>query len=224
MLATCKNTMNTAENHILVRRCTDFEVTGDGREGQWNKSEWVTLPPRSGEKSYQTRIKTLYSDKGVYILFWCEDGTITSTRTEDFSDLYNEDVVEVFFWTDESAKLYFEYEVSPLNKELVLLIPNFNGDFYGWRPWNYEGEKLVRHATTLFKESPEDGVPQYWMAEMFIPFALLKPLQNVPATSGMKWRANFYRIDYDAGVSTWAWQPTEKNFHEPEKFGTMVFE
>ena len=41
----------------------------------------------------------------------------------DFLDLYNEDVVEVFLWPDESFPVYFEYEVSPLNYELPIIIP-----------------------------------------------------------------------------------------------------
>ncbi len=32
---------------------------------------------------------------------------------------------------------------------------------------------------------------------MFVPFELLKPLANVPPKSGTRWRANFYRMDYD---------------------------
>jgi hypothetical protein len=57
----------------------------------------------------------------------------------DFLDLWNEDVVEAFFWTDESNPIYFEYELSPLNYELPILVPNNKGKFLGWLPWHYEG-------------------------------------------------------------------------------------
>ena len=36
-------------------------------------------------------------------------------------DLWNEDVFEVFLWTDERYPVYFEYEISPLNHELPIL-------------------------------------------------------------------------------------------------------
>ena len=49
-----------------------------------------------------------------------------------------------------------------------------------------------------------------WMAEFFIPYKLLVPLNNVPPVSGTKWRANMYRIDYDNGTKYFAWQKIEK--------------
>ncbi len=134
----------------------------------------------------------------------------------DFSDLWKEDVVEAFFWTDETTPLYFEYELSPYNFELPILVPNNNGTFLGWLPWHYEGDRKTRHATRI--------TPNSWMAEFFIPYALLKPLSNVPPKKGTTWRCNFYRLDYDEGSSKWSWQLTGKNFHDYEKFGTILFD
>jgi hypothetical protein len=47
------------------------------------------------------------------------------------------DVFEAFVWPDERDPLYFEYEISPLGRELPILIPNLGGRFLGWRPWHY---------------------------------------------------------------------------------------
>ncbi|MEP6736272.1 MAG: hypothetical protein ABJA70_12175, partial [Chryseolinea sp.] len=63
-----------------------------------------------------------------------------------------------------------------------------------------------------------------WSGELFIPFALLKPLRNVPAKSGTKWRTNMYRIDYDEAETYWTWQPVQSDFHDIERYGTLVFE
>ena len=60
--------------------------------------------------------------------------------------------------------------------------------------------------------------------EFFIPYALLKPLQNVPPKPGTRWRANVYRMDYDGGKrSSWQWAPVSGTFHQFEKFGELVF-
>ena len=80
----------------------------------------------------------LYSKTGLYFLMDGTDRKLTATMTEDFMDLWNEDVFEVFLWTDERYPVYFEYEISPLNHELPILVPNFGGQFLGWRPWHYE--------------------------------------------------------------------------------------
>ena len=207
---------------LLVNKTADFEVTGRGTSANWAGTSWLTLPQRksAGGISYQTRLKILYSDSGIYCLYYCEDKKITATLREDFADLYNEDVVEAFFWPDESVAIYFEYELSPLNHELPILVPNNKGDFLGWRPWHYEGNRLTRHGAYIEKDG--DAVKS-WTAEFFIPYHLLKPLANVPPQKGTRWRANFYRIDYDEKTSAWSWQLTRKNFHDFERFGTLVF-
>jgi hypothetical protein len=211
-----------ADSTILtVNKTTDFEITGDGTAANWNKADWLLLPKRNEDWiAFRTKMKILYSDSGIYCLYYCEDNQLTSTLREDFSDLFNEDVVEAFFWTDETVPLYFEYEISPFNYELPILVPNIKGNYLGWRPWHYEGNRKTRHATHVFKNSNSIIA---WTAEFFIPYKLLKPLTNIPPAKGTRWRANFYRMDYDNKLSEWSWQLTRKNFHDFERFGTLMF-
>ncbi|MGE5359645.1 MAG: carbohydrate-binding family 9-like protein [Bacteroidales bacterium] len=211
---------------LTVRPTADFDVTGTGDHAAWSEAEWTPVPGRRGASHpYDTRFKMLYSATGVYVLAECSDRTLTATMTEDFMDLWNEDVFEVFLWTDERYPVYFEYEISPLNRELAILVPNFGGQFLGWRPWHYEGARQTRKATSVVggRKEPNASI-QAWRAEVFLPYALLQPLQNVPPTPGTRWRANFYRMDYDGGkVTRWEWAPVGKTFHECEKFGELLF-
>ncbi len=210
-----------------VRRTDDFEVTGDGVNSAWQKAEWVPLRKRNADgHPYETRIKLLYSATGLYVLMDGTDSEITSKMNEDFLDLWNEDVFEIFLWSDEKHPIYFEYEISPLAHELPILIPNFDDKFLGWRPWHYEGGRRTRKATSAIGGPKESGAKvKGWRAEVFIPFELLNPLQNVPPKTGTRWRANFYRVDHDGGKSTgWDWAPVGASFHEFKSFGTLIFE
>jgi hypothetical protein len=213
---------------LVVKHSEDFEVTGNGQAEHWDAADWVAIPQRgSAETSKDTRLKALYSDTGIYFLFRCEDETLTATMQEDFMDLWKEDVVEVFLWPEEDFPVYFEYELSPLNYELPILVPNNDGEYLGWRPWNYEGDRRTRHATSVQGGKKESGAEiTSWTAEFYIPFALLKPLGQVPPSPGTTWRANFYRVDHDgAGApATWEWQPTDTTFHRIEQFGTVRFD
>lgn len=212
---------------LSVRPTADFAVTGDGSAAEWSKAEWVPLQQRPGGRhTYEARIKMLYSQSGIYVLFDGTDEVLTATLPDDFLNLWTEDVFEVFFWTDERHPVYFEYEISPLNKELPIIIPNFGGQFYGWRPWHYEGDRKTKKAVSIVGGQPQSGAAiRGWRAELFFPYDLLKPLQNVPPTPGTRWRANFYRVDYDGGQQTaWDWARVGPSFHEYEKFGTLVFE
>ena len=90
----------------------------------------------------------LYSKKGVYILMDGTDRKLTTTMTEPFAHLWKEDVYEVFLWPDERHTFYFEYEISPTNHELPIMVPNVDGKFFGWTPWDYKGRRKIEKATS----------------------------------------------------------------------------
>jgi len=211
---------------VVIKKCQDFTVTGNGSADTWKSTEWINIINQSPDPStYLTKAKVLYSETGIYFLFDCEDKKLTATLMGDFLDIYNEDVVEVFLWTDESFPVYFEYELSPLDYELPIIVPNYNGKFYGWQPWHYEGDRKTRHATSVNGGEKISGASvSGWMAEFFIPYKLLVPLNQVPPVSGTKWRANMYRIDYDDGTKHFSWQKVKKSFHEYNSYGTFIFE
>ena len=211
---------------LTVRPTNDFEVNGAGDHASWGPAEWVPLRKRQPDNHpYNSRFKVLYSNTGLYFLMDATDRKVTATMNEDFMDLWNEDVFEVFLWTDERYPVYFEYEISPLNRELPIIIPNFGGQFLGWRPWHYERDRMTRKATTTIGGPKQSNASiEAWRAEFFIPYTLLRPLQNVPAKPGARWRANFYRMDHDDGKRTqWEWASVGKSFHEYEKFGELLF-
>src|SRR5262245_16536517 len=210
-----------------VKATDDFEVTGTGDHESWRRADWISMRRRQPDgHPYDSRFKLLYSSTGLYVLLDGTDRQLTATLDADFLDLWNEDVFEVFLWTDERYPVYFEYEISPLGRELPILIPNFGGQFLGWRPWHYERDRLTRKATSIMggPKQPHASITG-WRAEVFIPYALLRPLQNVPPKAGTRWRANFYRMDHDGGTRTqWEWAPVGDTFHQYEKFGEIAFE
>jgi hypothetical protein len=224
-----------------VKHTNDFTITGDGSAIEWNKTGWHEIRQHDNETLrkegwfiraapgsvkapvYETRFKILYSGKGIYCLYKCEDSTITATLKEDFADLFKEDVVEVFFRPDTTWPVYFEYELSPLNYELPILILNKNGNAKGWKPWKYDARRKIIHAVKINEKNVENS-RFTWTAEFFIPYALLSPIDNVPPSRGTTWRANFYRIDYDVEPVFSSWQLTRESFHDYERFGTIEFD
>jgi len=205
----------------------DFEVTGEGKDAAWQKAAWSELRRRdAAHHDYTARAKMVYSAKGLYVLMEGTDRKLSASMAEDFMDLWTEDVFEFFLWPDESLPIYFEYEISPLGRELPILVPNANGDYLGWRPWHYEGERKVRKAVRIEGGEPRTGAAiTGWRAEVFVPYALLKPLPNVPPRRGTRWRANLYRVDYDDGQMTeWDWARVGKSFHDFQNYGTLLFE
>ena len=207
---------------LTLPRVADFSPGPDAP--QWDLAPAQPLVPVSGPLDYQTSVQCLYSDKGIYFRFLCRDERLTCTIQEDMSSLYLEDVAEVFLWPREDLPVYFEYELSPLDRELCLLVCN-TGDYYGWTPFEYTGARRTRHYARAEggKAAPLSGCAG-WQCGAFLPFALLEGLCT-PPRPGDRWRANFYRIDYDGdGPTHFAWDPdTHKEFHQFRRFGGLLF-
>lgn len=211
---------------LKVPSCEHFQVNGRGDAEAWSKAPWQEIKLRpGGAVKYQTRFKMLYSDQGIYVLFDAEDRVLTSSMQADFLHLWEEDVFECFFWTDERYPLYFEYEISPLGYELPILVPNLDGQIRGWRPWDYDEKKTEKAVFVSGGEQKSEATVTGWRAEVFFPYTLFSPLTNVPPKPGDTWRANFYRMDYDQKARTqWDWARVGPSFHEFKKFGTVEFE
>jgi hypothetical protein len=182
-----------------VVRTTDFTVTGDGSNINWDKAGWMNLTqrrPAEIDPARATNVKVMYSETGIYCLFNCLDKKITADMEADFMDIWTQDVVEVFFWPDESIPFYFEYEISPLDYELPIMISNHDGELLRWQPFHYDENRRTNHATAILGGNKKSNEAiTCWKAEFFIPYLLLSPLRNVPPKPGDRWRANFYRMD-----------------------------
>jgi hypothetical protein len=220
----CQAQADSGSTAYIVAKTADFRV-GKADDPNWKRAEWLVLPQRTfGSGAFETKVKALYSDSGMYFLFQCADRKLSATMQADFMDLWNEDVVEVFLWPYEAQPVYFEYEISPLNRELPILISNLQGDLVRWQPFHYDTDRRTQHATRVYGGRKESNASVTgWSAEFFIPFKLLRPLTNISPRRGTRWRTNFYRVDYDKGKSSWSWKLTRKNFHDYEKFGIMIF-
>src|SRR6185312_390179 len=211
---------------LQVNKCNDFSIDGKGTNPEWGKTSWHLLTRLdSAGIDYASRFKILYAAKGIYVLFDGKDNRISTDFHEDFQDLYNADVFEVFFQPDTSMPLSLEYEINALNKELVLLIPNLSGRASGWLPFHYNMKSVQKKVAVVGGKMESGAAIKSWSAELFFPYEIFDPLLHVPPVSGTVWHANFYRLDYDSGsMVKWSWAPIAHSFHEYKKFGSILFE
>jgi hypothetical protein len=211
---------------LVLPRCDDFHLSGQGSAFAWTKAEWTPLTRVGvGKSSYATAAKFCYSSSGLYVLVRCEDRRLTCTLTRDGDDIYREDVIEIFVWPNPSHRVYLQYDLSPLGVELPLLVPNVDGAHFGWSPWHYEGPRRVRKAISILggKAASMAGCTG-WTAEVFLPFDLLVGLAS-PPHPGDRWRGNLYRVDFDElPPSHWAWcAQTGTATHAIDKYGVFTF-
>ena len=134
---------------------------------------------------------------------------------------------EVFLWPDERDPIYFEYEISPLNRELPILVPNLGGKFLGWRPWHYEGDRKIRKATSAVGgalksggDGDRAGRPRSSSPTSCSPRCGTS--RPSPARAGGRTSTGWTTTT--ARPTSWDWSRVGPSFHEFQKFGTLVFE
>ncbi|MCW3106564.1 MAG: hypothetical protein JWQ09_1070 [Segetibacter sp.] len=215
---------------LIVLKCNDFDVTSKGNNSEWDKAKWNNLSKLdSGGRNYESKFKILYSETGIYLLFYGEDDKITTKEYKDFDAIYNGDVFEVFFHPAPKIPVYFEYEINQLNKEFILMLSRTNHQAFSWTPKypSDENRKPIKKRVEVTGGKIEvDGLIKTWSAELFFPYAILGLLPNVPPASGTIWNANFCRLDYDSGkMIKYSWSPAiQTSFHELDKFRSIKFE
>jgi hypothetical protein len=225
---------------IDVPKVIDFSLGEAGGAPQWKQTEWTQIPQRNitermsrniapgpaetvGQENLFTKVKVLYSNTGLYFLFRCEDRVLQATMSEDFKELWWEDVVEIFLWPDESKGVYYEYQISPLN---YIRFTKHNRDFNRSNFLKFKNESRKYHDTSVEGGGKKSGSSiSGWTAEIFIPYDALEEGQHIRPEPGSIWRANLYRFDYDTGDRAhWEWAPVHGRNHRVDLFGMFHFQ
>ena len=172
---------------------------------------------------YETFTQVVYDDTHLYIAFSCNDLDIHSSFTKRDERLWEEEAVEVFIDVGGDPNHYVELEVSPNN---VLY------DSYIVDPVKIDVDETLKYDLKAIKTAVKvtgttdnrKDKDQKWTVEMAIPLAELVENFQPGQLAEASWKINFYRINRDASpLKFMAWSPTQGSFHQPVKFGTIIF-
>jgi hypothetical protein len=199
---------------------------------------------RGGDVSL-TQSAIAWDDANLYAIFVCVDQDPWSDMLERDSHLWDQEVVEVFLDPDSDGKDYPELEVSPHNIVVDLLIPapgKVSADEAA--KWDIEG---LQTAVAKFpagwivemsipwaslKGAGVDGPPKIgdrWRVGMYRierpeglagykkAAALREQAEKTSGAEKQKAQQDLARLT--APSQFLAWAPTQKSFHEPDKFG-----
>lgn len=205
----------------VARRPTTWTTDADYSAWPWQAIE--PLPPfilanGSGPATDQTSVRLVYDDEALYVRFDCDDRDIWGEATERDSQIFDEEVVELFIAPGAGTPVdYYEFEVSPLGTLLDLSVHSPEGDrrsMSGSFDWDCPG--LRWHAERYDADN-------HWRAYLVVPWQSVGAPGSLPTT----WRANFYRIERPRGQEAEfsAWSPTmtdPADYHRPAYFGTLT--
>ena len=214
-------------------------------DGHLSDAAWEKAPrtERFGEIRYgeampfETYVKMLWDDKGMYFAYYIQQEDIWGTISERDALSFFDNDAEIFIDPDGDGKNYFELEMTALNQiydihwntrltwgEEALVTPpgiwNIDFDFVGL-------EHAMQYDGTLNYPDDKDRA---WTAELFFPWRSFAEYANMPLPpkEGDSWRVDFYRCEYEDRSKTsgdsYSWSAHGKvNMHVPERFGFVTF-
>ena len=198
---------------------------------------------RSGTHQPKVEAHLLWDDDALYCRWQVSDlrEEMVGRYTQPNDPVYTDSCVEIFIGSKISSSAYMNIEVNCLGA--ILLQTNLEprgGPGSDAAQWNHRIERwtsLMGSPDSVLARSPPGAFA--WSASVRIPFALNDELleQRVAAAEGgraipaMHGRANtlpagLFKCADDAPRPHWgSWADIgdELNFHQPSKFGTLVF-
>jgi hypothetical protein len=219
-----------------LRRASTPPVDRDWDDPAWSAAEILNVAhfhPRSSKAHHpQVLARALYDDQAVYVAFLVHDRHVRSVNTAYQSTVCSDSCVE-FFVQPKPQRGYFNFEVNCGGTLLLHYNEIEPGREAAPDPYNHTplpesiGRQVqIAHTMPPVVELPVEG-PVSWQVRVGIPLRVLEsqvgPLGRLP---GQRWRANFYKCGDSTPQPHWAsWSPIGPalNFHQPDRFGQIVF-
>lgn len=163
-------------------------------------------------------------------MFRVEDRYVRCVHLAYQSPVYRDSCVELFV-EPVPGRGYFNFEVSCGGGLLTshIVDPTRTGaGFARFTPLDEASGGRVGVRTSLSGPiDPERVGPLAWTAALRIPFGLFQPfVGEVAPREGDMWRANLFKCADDSSHPHWAsWAPIGErlDFHQPDRFGALVF-
>lgn len=202
-----------------------ISVDGEMREAAWKQAPVLEMlfpfDSQTGAKQ-KTRVRLLWDDRKLYLLYECEDSDITAHFTQRDDPTYRDDAVEVFINPKpEQNELYIGFE---MNARAVMYDYVYFQYRYLFKRLNLEGLELsTKIDGTLNARGDSD---RGWTLEVAIPFSELEPLGKQPQP-GERWTMNFNRwdgVEPARRLSMWSDAGLEAiTPHNAKRFGLVRF-
>ena len=214
-------------------------------DGRLTESVWASVPQTDSYILYgsldtptstTTHARIAWDAQFLYVGVEAVDEDIWSTHTAHDSNLWEQDVLEVFIDPEGDAEGYLEFEVSPRNVVLDLWVekPLFSQGGPSHFEWNAAGLQTAVHIegslggaslTSPERQDTDTG----WSMELALPWsdvAIVSGMMALPPKPGDVWRMNVTRYDYRRGseeLSQWSPSDVRGAWHEPGQYGYVTF-
>ncbi len=179
------------------------------------------LADGSAEARLKTRVQLAWDERGLEVIFTCEDEDAWGSFERRDDPIWQEEAVEIFLAAGAAdPTTYFEVELSPNGVLFDARVENPHSRRDTMRvAVDWDWHDIEAHAGPAGASDRQD-----WRARFFLPWQGLGLAAPPPIL-----RANFYRIERprSSPAEFSCWSPTLKvppDFHQPARFGTLILE
>jgi hypothetical protein len=225
-------------SYVVSRLRPGEAIVIDGRldEAAWSAAkktrEFVhpaTGSPLGDNAPLGGTVRLRYDDDSLYFAFEARDTDVTGGFDRSAIDphLWTRDTVEIMLDPegDGDNRDYYELQINPQGLVFDSQFDDYNQPrVLPDGPFGHQDfDSHVRRAVTLrgSLDNPND-VDEGYVVEAALPFRSLAKIRRHPPAAGDEWRANFYVMKNNGGVS---WSPIlgQGNFHRASRFGRLKF-
>jgi hypothetical protein len=219
--------------YVVERAAEKVEMPGDWNGEFWGKARVLRVGEFHAKSTGHrpvTEVKVLYDARGLYLHFRVRDRWVRAVQTE-YQSLVCFDSCAEFFVTPREGKGYFNFEMNAIGTMLLYYITDASRAPEGFKafekvPVEVAGEMRV-YPSLGVKPLEEIEKETEWSIQYFVPYTLFERfVGRVSPAGGDRWRANFFKCADKTSMPHWAsWAAVgeELNFHQPDKFGEIVF-
>lgn len=229
--------MAAEEKTYIVKRATSKpDQTGRWDTGPWaeaNIDKVEVFSDTSSDHRPSTEFKLLYDDEAIYVHFKVQDKYVIALEKENQSNVCRDACVEFFAWPKPVSNGYFNFETNCGGLVLCYYITEWEekekglGHHVELSEEHLKGLNIYHNMPRrITEEIKEDTI---WQIEYQIPKSYLEEYMKVEIgdLKGQEWRANFFKCGNNCSKPHWAmWKDNTPplSFHQPRKFGNLIFE
>ena len=211
-------------------------ATAPPLDGAWDGPAWKDVAflevahfhEKSSDHHPVTRVKLLYDDAGIHVLFQVDDCYVRCVDTNRNGHMCADSCAE-FFFEPVAGRGYFNFEITCGGTPLLHY--NTQSASVRYDPVEVNDSRLdmlqIYHSMPEVVD-PEITDPVTWRLQYFAPYELFEAYVGpVPRTAGTLWRGNFYKCADATSHPHWAmWNriPGALGFHKPEFFAPLCLE
>ena len=147
-------------------------MTLDGRadEKSWGLASPIELTKmvRSSKptRPASTSVRALWNERGLLVLYQCQDQNILATHTERDASIYEDDEVELFLDPDMDGTYYVQLAINAMNTQMDALCVSPVSDHK--RTWDSGAESGVSVSGSLQDRADQD---ESWTVELLLPWS-----------------------------------------------------